>query len=327
MNEPLNQTHTCWRTPPMKKLLLAASVLISSSLVALPASAADPAACQTVRLGDVGWTDGTAVTALTANVLHGMGYKTQIPMVALSVVYLSLQIKKLDAFMSDWEPSGSSVIGPYLEKGAVERIATNLSGAHYTLGVPDYVAAQGVHDFKDLAGWAEKFHGTIYGIEPGNDGNRIVLGMIQHNEFGLGKFHLNESSEQGMLSQVARAVAAKEPIVFLAWEPHPMNMHFNITYLTGGEKAFGASAEVDTIVRKGYATECPNVGRLLKQLAFSVSGENEMMKAISEDHVPAAEATKQWLKAHPDVLDKWLDGVTTFDGAPALPAVRASLGL
>ncbi|MFT8885352.1 MAG: glycine betaine ABC transporter substrate-binding protein, partial [Acetobacter papayae] len=99
------------------------------------------------------------------------------------------------------------------------------------------------------------------------------------------------------------------------------------TYLTGGEKAFGASAEVDTIVRKGYVAECPNVGRLLKQLAFTVSAENEMMKAISEDHVPAPEATKQWLKAHPDVLDKWLDGVTTFDGAPALPAVRASLGL
>lgn len=313
----------------MKTLFLAASALLASALCALPARAADPdpASCQLVRMGDAGWTDATAVTNLTANILQGMGYRTKTPMIALSVAYLSQQIKQLDVFMSDWEPSAASVVGPYLQKGAVERLTTNLSGAHYTLAVPDYVTAAGLRDFKDIAGWADKLHSTIYGIEPGNDGNRLLLGMVQHNDFGLGKFKVNESSEQGMLSQVSRAIAAQQPIVFLAWEPHPMNMHFHITYLTGGDKIFGASASVNTIVRNGYAQECPNVGRLLKQLVFTVQAENEMMQAISENHVPAPLATKQWLKAHPEVLDKWLAGVVTTDGAPALPAVRAFLGL
>ena len=39
-----------------------------------------------------------------------------------------------------------------------------------------------------------------------------------------------ESSEAGMLSQVKRAVKRKNWIVFLGWEPHPMNTRFEISY-------------------------------------------------------------------------------------------------
>ena len=42
----------------------------------------------------------------------------------------------------------------------------------------------------------------FYGIEPGNDGNRLILDMIGEDAFGLGEFELVESSEQGMLAQV-----------------------------------------------------------------------------------------------------------------------------
>ena len=82
---------------------------------------------------------------------------------------------------------------------------------------------------------------SIYGIEPGNDGNRLVLKMLKDNQYGLGDFKLIESSEQGMLAQVERAYRNKQPIVFLAWEPHPMNMRFDIKYLAGGDAVFGAN--------------------------------------------------------------------------------------
>jgi glycine betaine/proline transport system substrate-binding protein len=38
-------------------------------------------------------------------------------------------------------------------------------------------------------------------------------------------------------------------------------------------------------------------------------------------------AARKWLKEHPAVLDTWLEGVTTVDGQPGLPAVKAHLGL
>ena len=42
--------------------------------------------------------------------------------------------------------------------------------------------------------------------------------MIEGNQFDLAGFELVESSEQGMLAQVARATTRKEPVVFLGWD-------------------------------------------------------------------------------------------------------------
>ena len=80
--------------------------------------------------------------------------------------------------------------------------------------------------FKDIAKFKDKLDGKIYGIEPGNDGNRLILDMITADTFGLKGFDVVESSEQGMLAQVARATKRNEDVVFLGWAPHPMNANF-----------------------------------------------------------------------------------------------------
>ena len=62
-----------------------------------------------------------------------------------------------------------------------------------------------------------------------------------------------------------------------------MNLQFDLVYLSGGDRSFGeryGDATIDTITRAGYATECPNVGRLLRNLKFSLRGESEIMMAM-----------------------------------------------
>ena len=72
--------------------------------------------------------------------------------------------------------------------------------------MPTYVADAGVKSLADIGKHADKFDSKIYGIEPGNDGNRIVLGMIEDAANGLDGFELVESSEAGMLSQAEKAM-------------------------------------------------------------------------------------------------------------------------
>jgi glycine betaine/proline transport system substrate-binding protein len=118
--------------------------------------------------------------------------------------------------------------------------------------------------------------------------------------------------------------------VFLGWEPHPMNANFELTYLSGGDEVFGPNyggATVYTNVRAGYLEECPNVGQLLKNLKFTLTMENEIMGGILNDGQEAEAAATSWLKEHPEVLDAWLNGVTTVDGEPGLPAVKEHLGV
>jgi glycine betaine/proline transport system substrate-binding protein len=294
------------------------------------AQAADPESCETVRFSDVGWTDITATTAATSVVLEGLGYEPETEILAVPVTYASLKNQDIDVFLGNWMPTMEADIRPYLEDGSVENVRVNLEGAKYTLAVPSYLADQGLKDFADIAKFREQLDGQIYGIEPGNDGNRLILEMIDENAFGLEGFELVESSEQGMLAQVARATDSEEPIVFLGWEPHPMNANFDLTYLSGGDEVFGPNyggATVYTNVRAGYLDECPNVGQLLENLTFTLPMENEIMGGILDEGQDPEEAASSWLEEHPEVLETWLDGVTTLEGEPGLPAVTEHLGM
>ena len=133
-----------------------------------------------------------------------------------------------------------------------------------------------------------------------------------------------------MLAQVERATKRHEPIVFLGWEPHPMNVKYKMDYLSGGDDVFGPNyggATVYTNERAGFAKDCPNVGKFIGNLKFNLAMENKIMGSILFDEQEPAKAATDWLKANPTVLDAWLAGVTTFDGQPGLPAVKKSLGL
>jgi len=287
-------------------------------------ASAEPANCQSVRFSDVGWTDVTATTALVAQLLRSIGYTPTVTVLSVPVTFASLQNKDIDAFLGNWMPAQEADLKPYLADGSVVVIGPNLLGAKYTLAVPAYTYDAGLKDFNDIRTFAPALSNSIYGIEPGNDGNRLVLKMLKQDEFGLGEFKLVESSEQGELAQVERAYRSKQPIVFLAWEPHPMNMRFDLKYLNGGDDVFGPNfggATIYTVTRKGYGAECPNVGHLLANLKFTLRGESEMMAAILDRHEQPDIAAAEWLRANPTATKGWLDGVRTFDGRPAYAAL------
>jgi len=315
-----------------RRLTMAATAafVVAAGTVGLAAQAAEPASCKTVRFSDVGWTDITATTAATSTVLRGLGYEPKAQVLSVPVTYASMKNKDIDIFLGNWMPTMEADLAPYRDDGSVDVLGVNLEGAKYTLAVPKHVADAGLKDFADIAKFRDKLDGKIYGIEPGNDGNRLIQQMIDDGAFGLKGFSVVESSEQGMLSQVGRAVKRKEWVVFLGWEPHPMNANFDMAYLSGGDDWFGpdfGGATVHTNVRKGYASECTNVGKLLKNLKFSLKMENEIMGAILNDGQDPDDAAAAWLKQNPGVLDGWLAGVATADGGEGLPAVRKSLGL
>ena len=309
------------------------SSVLLAALLSLPviAQAAEPAQCSTVNFSDVGWTDITVTTAVTSEVLKGLGYKTKTTMISVPVTYKSLADgKNMDVFLGNWMPTMENDIKQYRDAGTVDTVRANLENAKYTLAVPQALYDKGLKDFSDIAKFKQELGGKIYGIEPGNDGNRTIQSMIDKNAFGLkdAGFKLVQSSEAGMLSQVDRAQKRGEAMVFLGWEPHPMNTRFKMQYLTGGDEYFGpdfGKATVYTNTRKGYVQECSNVGQLLKNLSFELKDESTMMGYVLDDKMKPEAAAKKWLKDNPGKLDTWLAGVTTVDGKPGLEAAKAKL--
>jgi glycine betaine/proline transport system substrate-binding protein len=288
--------------------------------------------CGTVTFSDVGWTDITATTAATTVVLQALGYETDIKVLSVPVTYSSMAEGDIDVFLGNWMPTMEGDIAAYREAGTVDTVRANLEGAKYTLATNAAGAALGITSFDAIAANADALEGKIYGIEAGNDGNRLIIEMIESSAFGLDAdaIEVVESSEAGMLAQVGRASERDEPVVFLGWEPHPMNANYDMTYLTGGDDWFGPNlggATVFTNTSAGYVDTCPNVGALLTNLEFTLAMENEIMGAILNDGTDPDVAATAWMAANMDVVMEWLDGVTALDGGDAAEAVKAAMDM
>ncbi|MES0864510.1 choline ABC transporter substrate-binding protein [Ruegeria sp. SCPT10] len=284
--------------------------------------------CDTVRMAEPGWTDLALTTGVASTVLEGLGYTPESDVLGIPVIYESMVGNDLDVFLGYWDPAMETYYQAYRDTGDIETVHQNLEGAKFTFAVPKYVYEAGVTDFSHLVENADKFDSQMYGIEPGS--NDIMLDIVANDAFGLGGWKVVESSEQGMLAQVKKNQRKEDWIVFLAWAPHPMNAQFELEYLTGGDDFYGPNfggATVHTQVRKGYLDECPNVGKLITQMTFDIPMESEGMGYILEEGLDPNDAGAKLLKAHPEYLDAWLDGVTTKDGGNGLDAVRAHLGL
>ncbi|MGF0536924.1 choline ABC transporter substrate-binding protein [Agrobacterium sp. ES01] len=292
------------------------------------AFAAEPESCRTVRMAEPGWNDLAFTTGVGMTLLKSLGYEAKTSLLGVEVIYKSLENKDLDAFLGYWDPAMTIYFKPYQDSGNIENVRVNLTGAKYTFAVPAYVYEAGVHDFSDLHTFADQFDHKMYGIEPGS--NQTMFDVIADPDFKLDGWNVVESSELGMLSEVKRKMKNKEFIVFQGWAPHPMNRSIDMRYLTGGDKFFGpdyGAATVSTQVRKGYLKECPNVGKLLQNLAFDIDFENRGMGYLIDDGMEPEKAAKKAIKDEPQRLDAWLEGVETVDGQPGLPAVKAALGL
>ena len=290
-------------------------LLLLLSWFLFPVPFADASApCRLVRFADVGWTDSTVTTAVVSTYLRALGYQTTVTQASVPVTFRALKSQDLDVFLGNWMPSMAADIKPYTDDGSVDTLPHPLlSGAKYTLAVPDYVAASGVRSFSDLARFRDRFQGKIYGIEPGNDGNRLLLKMIESHDFGLSDWKLLESSEQAMLAQVLQAYRQQEWVVFLGWAPHPMNTKMSLTYLKGGDAYFGSdsgSAQVFMNTRRGLSEECPELGRFLSQLTFSMESVNELMAMVLDQKLSPEAAAVRWLNAHPN---PWNSSLQTPD--------------
>ncbi|CAJ6255745.1 choline ABC transporter substrate-binding protein [Burkholderia pseudomallei] len=299
---------------------------------ALPSQsfAQDSAACRNVRFADIGWTDITSTTALASLLFDGLGYKPTTTIASVPISFAGLKNRQLDVSLGYWWPVQQHQLQPFLDSKSISVVEPpNLSGAKATLAVPSYVYQAGLKSFDDVAKHRAELDGKIYGIEPGSSANATIQKMIDTNQYGLGGFKLVESSEAGMLVTVERAIRDKKWVVFLGWEPHPMNIQIGMNYLSGGDAAFGPNygeARVYTLTSPDYMARCPNAGKLVGNLRFTTQMENQLMQAVM-NKVKPAEAAKAYIRKNPQVLDAWLAGVKTYDGKDGLAAVKAYLGL
>jgi glycine betaine/proline transport system substrate-binding protein len=281
------------------------------------AQAVDAASCEKVRFGTVGWSDIEATTAVSSYILETLGYKTETVQLSVPDTYNALKAKKIDVFLGYWSPAQDSIVQPLVKDNSIKVLdKPNLANARYTLAVPEVWYDKGLRSFADIEKFRTQLNAQIYGIEPGNEGNGKVQQMIKTNQFKLAGFKLVESSETGMTDALKLADDAGKAIVFLGWEPHPMNLRVHMKYLHGGDDIFGANfgaSKVFTVTNNSLEGQCPNLYTFLKNFKLTADQESWIMLGTFENNKKTV--GKTWLHVNKDVLKPWLAGVKSRDGS------------
>ena len=161
--------------------------LLATTVAFAFAGSAHAEGCDKVIFSDVGWTDITATTATSALILEAQGYETEIKVLSVPVTYTGLAEGDIDVFLGNWMPTMEADIAPYRDAKTVDTVRTNLEGAKYTLATNEAGAALGITDFAAIAANKDALEGQIYGIEPGNDGNRLIIDMIASGAVQAGR--------------------------------------------------------------------------------------------------------------------------------------------
>lgn len=283
-------------------------------------------AADKITFGYVNWPGVTVKTMVAKKILDHLGYETDMKMLSVPVVFRGLANKDLDLFLGAWLPTMKSISDKYFQDGSVIALAVNLDETVYTLAVPKYVWDAGVKSQADLNKFADKFEHKIIGIEPGNDGNKIVLDMIKNNVYNLKDWKLIEGSAEAMMIAVGSAIKKHEWVCWLGWSPHWMNLTFDIKYLKDPEHMWGTEPEVvKTVARADLKEYSPNVYKLFTQFKVTPDIQNSWIDEYSHQKKKPEEVAEGWIKDNLDVVDQWVYGVTSVDGKRARDAIRQSM--
>ncbi|WP_275288416.1 ABC transporter substrate-binding protein [Halomonas elongata] len=303
-----------------RRHLLGATLALSS--LAAPMAQAD---LDEVRFGVPPWPGVTVKSEIAAQLLEAMGYETRQNDLAVSVILNGVAEGDLETYLGGWYPVQTDMVEPLVADGKVEKAAANIQGAISGLVVPRYVHEAGIETVADLNEYRERFDGTILGIEAGTGINTAIGEAIDEDLADLGDWNLRESSTAAMLAQAEQKMRNGEWVTFVGWEPHWMNVSFDLVYLEDADDAGVAEIEstVWTVVPDDLKDQDADVHRFMTQYVVDTADQNDWVHAYSHEERPADEVASEWIAANHDTVATWLEGVEARDGRPAIEAVEA----
>jgi glycine betaine/proline transport system substrate-binding protein len=287
-------------------LKLSGGALAGASLLGVAGcgSSGGGSASKSLILGSIGWDENIAVSNLTKVVLGDeMGYDVQLKgPLDLGPMFQGLSSGDLQAFQDVWLPNHEQYLNKPQIKPRVEVLKPWYQGTtKFGITVLSYM--EGITSIADLpkAGTDE-----ITGIEPG----AAFMPVVEDDVIPAYNLDMKlvTSSTAGMLAEVQKKNAAKEPIVFTGWSPHWMNLKYNIVYLDDPKDAQGAfddPSKITCAINKDLKTDDPAAYTYLKNISLNEDQINEIEAEINK--AGEEKGARAWYKKNKDVVKPWLD--------------------
>jgi glycine betaine-binding periplasmic protein len=237
------------------------------------------------------------MTHLLKTQLEKAGY--QIKLTDLSEagpLYAGLSQGAVDLYPSAWPDITHK---DYMDKYRkyIEDLGAYYDSAKLCWSVPDYSSMASIEDIKPHA---SQIDNRIVGIEPGS-------GLVKVSEekvipaYGLQDMKFLTSSTASMLTELKKAVDAKQEIVVTLWHPFWANTTFNMRDLEDPKGAFGKGEGLHFLGREGFAQEYPEVASWLGSIKMDEAtyGSLEDLVVNTYGEGKEDEAAIAWSQKYP----------------------------
>ena len=187
-------------------------------------------------------------------------------------------------------------------------VAKLYDGAHFFLGVPDYVPERKIGSISDLArpGVAARMTKLIQGIGPGAtitvDAQKAVA------DYGLDKlgYSLRPGTPEEWTSAYNRAVAERRWIVFPTWAPQYLNRGGRIRPLKDPLGLLGGMNHASLVApRQRFAALPQRTQTVLSRIALGLDGVTEMDWVVSVEKKTPREAAQTWITSNQGRAAEW----------------------
>ncbi|ORT59976.1 ABC transporter permease/substrate binding protein [Streptomyces sp. CB03238] len=255
-----------------------------------------------ISLGYIPWDEGIASTFLWKELLERRGFEVDAKQYEAGALYTGMANGQIDVQTDSWLPvTHATYWDKYHDK--LEDMGAWYGPTSLELSVPSYL--KGIDSLDDLKGRAGQFKGRIIGIEP----SAGMMGLLKDKvlkEYGLeGEYEVVDGSTPGMLAELKRAYAKKEPVVVTLWSPHWAYSTYGLTKLKDPKGTWGKGDGVHTLAREGFAADNPEVAAWLKDFTMTEKQLTDLEAKIQQTGKgKEQEAVRAWLNDNPGVADK-----------------------
>lgn len=286
-------------------------VLVAGFLVTACGGLGMSGSGENLTLGYIEWDENVAVSSLTKVLLEeDLGYENvELKLTDLPNAFAQVGSGEMDAFQDVWLPNHEELLQEV--ENDVELLDPWYEGeTSYGIAVPDYMT-----DIRSLADLNEAGTDKIIGIEPTAAFHPQIPNRV------IPAYNLNvqlvEASTPAMLAELRNAYAAREPIVFLRWEPHWMNAEYDLRYLEDPKDAqgeFNDPARITSIVNENLSESEPVAYALLEEISLDADQINQMELKINEAGDPIR-GVESWLEDNREVVEPWIEAARESEGS------------
>ncbi len=291
------------------------------------AAATSGAQAEAIRIAVNEWTGQNLSAHIAGEVLKEMGFEVEYVTAGAVPQFAAIAEGSLHFQPETWTNNVGDIYPKAVEAGDIiivgELGLTPLEGWFYPPymeeacpGLPHYEA---LYDCAQAFAAADTFPNGRLITYPADWGTRS---KEQIEAIGLPFQPVAGGSEGAMIAELKAAVAAKQPMIMMFWQPHWVHAEIELNVvkwdyesadcLAGVDQKRGdacgfAQATVEKIVSKDFAEKWPGAYAFIEKYSLSNDVQNMLIAKVDQEGMSVEDAVAEWMAANEATWRAWTE--------------------